>query len=241
MYSESISRIPLDDLLDADVIFIGIFTFAAVRGYQIARYLKKRSKAVIVMGGLHASLNYKEAVHYCDYVLLGEGDETILTFLRAIKQKQPLDFPGIAFLKDGRVISTGYPSPPQDIDIIPDRNLVWNYQKMAGHNTIWPQVHASRGCPHNCDYCALVRHFGHKVRTRTPEKCCRRHQAVHWSFLIKSISVRSKICGSRMIISLRTESGQYLSSMLLLKAGSVIALMYRQDMRWDLTMKCSSC
>ena len=169
MYSESISRIPLDDLLDADVIFIGIFTFAAVRGYQIARYLKKRSKAVIVMGGLHASLNYKEAVHYCDYVLLGEGDETILTFLRAIKQKQPLDFPGIAFLKDGRVISTGYPSPPQDIDIIPDRNLVWNYQKMAGHNTIWPQVHASRGCPHNCDYCALVRHFGHKVRTRTPE------------------------------------------------------------------------
>ena len=143
MYSESISRIPLKDVLDADVIFIGIFTFAAVRGYQIARYLKKRSKAVIVMGGLHASLNYKEAVHYCDYVLMGEGDETILTFLRAIKQ--------------------------QNINIIPDRNLVWRYQKMAGHNTIWPQVHASRGCPHNCDYCALVRHFGHKVRTRTPE------------------------------------------------------------------------
>ena len=169
MYSESISRIPLDDLLDADVIFIGIFTFAAVRGYQIARYLKKRSKAVIVMGGLHASMNYKEAVHYCDYVLLGEGDETILTFLHAIKRKQPMDFPGIAFLRDGRIFNTGYPSPPQNINIIPDRNLVWRYQKMAGHNTIWPQVHASRGCPHNCDYCALVRHFGHKVRTRIPE------------------------------------------------------------------------
>lgn len=27
---------------------------------------------------------------------------------------------------------------------------------------------ASRGCPHNCDYCAVVRHFGRKVRTRTP-------------------------------------------------------------------------
>nr|WP_242853232.1 radical SAM protein [Pseudobacteroides cellulosolvens] len=40
---------------------------------------------------------------------------------------------------------------------------------MAGHNTIWPQVHASRGCPHNCDYCALVCHFGRNVRTRTPE------------------------------------------------------------------------
>ena len=40
---------------------------------------------------------------------------------------------------------------------------------MAGHNTIWPQVHASRGCPHCCDYCALVAAFGRGVRTRSPE------------------------------------------------------------------------
>ena len=151
MYSESISRIPLKDVLDADVIFIGIFTFAAVRGYKLARYLKKHSRAVIVMGGLHASMNYEEAVKYCDYVLLGEGDE------------------GLAYVRDGESVSTGYPEPPQDIGTIPDRNLIWRYQKMAGHNTIWPQVHASRGGPHNCDYCALVRHFGRKVRTRPPE------------------------------------------------------------------------
>ena len=169
MYSESISRIPKDDILDADVIFIGIFTFAAVRGYQIARYLKKRSRAVIVMGGLHASMNYKEAVRYCDYVLIGEGDETILTFLRALKNKKPMDFPGIAYRRNGKIVYTGYPCPPKNIETIPDRNLVYRYQKMAGHSTIWPQVHASRGCPHNCDYCALVRHFGHKVRTRSPE------------------------------------------------------------------------
>ena len=169
MYSESISRIPLDDILDADVIFIGIFTFAAVRGYKIARFLKKRSKAVIVLGGLHASMNYKEAVRFCDYVLLGEGDETILRFLDAWKKHLPVDFPGVVYRRNGRTVFWGYPDPPQNIDTIPDRNLVYNYQKMAGHNTIWPQVHASRGCPHNCDYCALVRHFGHKVRTRSPE------------------------------------------------------------------------
>ena len=40
---------------------------------------------------------------------------------------------------------------------------------MAGHNTLWPQVHASRGCPHCCDYCALVAAFGRTVRTRSPE------------------------------------------------------------------------
>src|SRR5699024_12196452 len=123
MYSEAISRTPKDDILDADVIFIGIFTFAAVRGYQIARYLKKRSRAVIVMGGLHASMNYKEAVRYCDYVLIGEGDETILTFLRALKNKKPMDFPGIAYRRNGKNVYTGYPCPPKNIETIPDRNL----------------------------------------------------------------------------------------------------------------------
>ena len=41
MYSESISKIPMKDLQDANIIFISIFTYAAVRGYQIATYLKR--------------------------------------------------------------------------------------------------------------------------------------------------------------------------------------------------------
>jgi radical SAM superfamily enzyme YgiQ (UPF0313 family) len=40
---------------------------------------------------------------------------------------------------------------------------------MAGHNTLWPQVHASRGCPHNCDYCSLVAAFGRQVNVRSPK------------------------------------------------------------------------
>ena len=68
-----------------------------------------------------------------------------------------------------RFIEPGAPPAPQQIDTIPQRHLVYCYEKMAGHNTIWPQVHASRGCPHHCDYCAVVRHFGHAVRTRSPE------------------------------------------------------------------------
>lgn len=47
--------------------------------------------------------------------------------------------------------------------MIPDRNLVYNYSKLAKrYNTLWPQVHGSRGCPHNCDYCAVIQHFGRK-------------------------------------------------------------------------------
>lgn len=40
MYSESISRIDMADVEDADIVFIGIFTFAAVRGYELADHLR---------------------------------------------------------------------------------------------------------------------------------------------------------------------------------------------------------
>lgn len=169
MYSESISKIIWNDVLDADIVFIGIFTFNANRGYEIAKYIKAHSNTIVVMGGLHASMNYPEAIKYCDYVLLGEGDESILEFISELNNGLSVDIEGIAYLQDGRTIFTGARTPPKNIDTIPNRNLLYNYHKMAGHNALWPQVHASRGCPHNCDYCAVVRHFGRCVRTRTPK------------------------------------------------------------------------
>lgn len=169
MYSESISRLDMKDIKDADIVFIGIFTYAAVRGYKIASYLRKHTNATVVLGGLHASINYKEAVRYADYVMLGEGDETILPLIKMIKSGKRPKIKGYAWMENGTIYNTGKAEPPQNIDIIPDRSLIHNYKKMTGHMTIWPQVHASRGCPHNCDYCALVRHFGRCVRKRSPE------------------------------------------------------------------------
>lgn len=169
MYSESISKIKWEDVLDADIIFIGIFTFNGERGYELAQFIKKHSNAIIVIGGLHASMNYSEAVNYCDYVLLGEGDESILELINAVRNDCYIDFHGVAYRKNEQIIFTGNRIPPQDINTIPNRYLLYRYHKMAGHNTLWLQVHASRGCPHDCDYCAIVRHFGRKVRKRTSE------------------------------------------------------------------------
>jgi len=169
MYSESISKVRWKDVFDSDIVFIGIFTFNANRGYEIANFIKNNSKAIVVLGGLHASLNYKEAVNYCDYVLLGEGDESILEFIDSFQNNDLVDFPGVAFKKGPQTISTGYRKPPLNINTIPNRHLLYKYHSMVGHNTLWLQVHASRGCPHNCDYCSVVRHFGRKVRKRTPD------------------------------------------------------------------------
>lgn len=169
MYSESISKIVWEDVLDADLIIISIFSFNANRGYELADEIKRRSKAVVAIGGLHATLAPKEAAEHCDYVLIGEGDETIVSFVQAIQNKTEIDFAGVVYKKDGALVNTGSPVPPHNLDVIPNRNLVYRFKKMAGYNTIWPQVHASRGCPHNCDYCSLVAAFGRRMRVRTPQ------------------------------------------------------------------------
>lgn len=169
IYSESISNIIWGDVFDADIIFISIFTFNANRGYELAEYIRKNSNALIVFGGLHATLAYWETALHCDYVLLGEGDETILRFVNAVQNHETVNVPGVAYFHKGELINTGVPPVPQNIDVIPNRNLLYHFHKMTKYNTIWPQVHASRGCPHNCDYCALVAAFGRSVRVRSPQ------------------------------------------------------------------------
>ena len=175
MYSEAISEIVWKDIYDADIVFIGINTFNAVRGYAIAKQIKQYSSALIVFGGMHASLNYTEAIEHGDYVLTGDGDELILDFIEYAEQQnkntnQKPEFPGIIYKQNGQIINSGKREQPENIDTIPDRNLVYQYSRMAKrYDTLWAQVHASRGCPHNCDYCTVIRHFGQKIRKRTPE------------------------------------------------------------------------
>jgi radical SAM superfamily enzyme YgiQ (UPF0313 family) len=165
VYSESITKVDWNDCFSADIIFIGMFTYQANRAREIAEKLRQNSKAIVVFGGLHATADFENAVKYCDYVLLGEGDESIVDFINAVKNNEPLDFEGLAYLKNGEICNTGMRHPPENIDTVLDRSLCFGYRKATKYNTIWPQVHASRGCPHNCDYCAVVRHFGRKLRT----------------------------------------------------------------------------
>jgi radical SAM superfamily enzyme YgiQ (UPF0313 family) len=197
MYSESISEISWDDVQDAHVVFISINTFNAMRGYAIAERIRTLGgrgadgfRPLVVLGGMHATLNYPEAVHHADFVLLGDGDESIIEFIETLDSLgsiplpidgiwpadgAPINIPGLAYLRadgDGAAgaFVTGQRPQPTDIETIPDRSLVFGYDRMAKkYDTLWPQVHASRGCTGSCDYCCVIAHFGRRIRTRSPE------------------------------------------------------------------------
>ena len=196
MYSESISEVVWSDVQNADVVFISINTFNAVRGYKIAEQIRALAhcnsdgtRPLVVLGGMHATLNYSEAAHYADYLLLGDADESIVQFIEELQELEQvlvcneawpatgaqIDIPGLAYRQrneDGKieVVTTKQRPQPCDIDTIPDRSLVYDYARMAKtYDTLWPQIHASRGCTGTCDYCCVIAHFGRKVRTRSPE------------------------------------------------------------------------
>ncbi|MDR2530538.1 MAG: B12-binding domain-containing radical SAM protein, partial [Oscillospiraceae bacterium] len=131
MYSECISAIRWDDVLSSDVIFIEIPTPAPECAFSAAEYVRENSNAMIVVFGIYACLNFTETLRYCDYILLGECDDSILTFLDALKFDRPMKFEGLAYFANGKFVHTGSHRPPTRLERVPDRQLLYNYRKLA--------------------------------------------------------------------------------------------------------------
>ncbi len=86
------------------------------------------------------------SLEYCNYVLTGDGDESIIDFVNAINNGSKLDFKGLVYKENGKIINTGKRELPNNISTIPNRDLVYRYSKLAKkYDTLWAQVHASRG------------------------------------------------------------------------------------------------
>lgn len=170
VYSELVTQVRWADVYDSNIVFISVNTHNATRAYRLAERIRRNSTCMIVMGGMHASLNYEEAVLYCDYVLVGEADESIVELVRAYPDRERIaDIRGLARRVDGEPLVTGARPPPVDIDVIPNRHLVYGYARHAKLNPMFlPLVHGSRGCVYDCAFCGIVRHFGRRVRHRSP-------------------------------------------------------------------------
>ena len=144
----------LQGLRPADVVgFYGGLTSTIPRLYEIARFYKDKG-IVTIAGGQHfIEDNIAEALHSgIDYVVIGEGEETIRELLQVIEGKLDVDkVKGIAYLNNGRVIVTPKREPLTDFEKfpLPDFSLV-RYAKIK----IYP-VERIRGCGMDCEFCTV--------------------------------------------------------------------------------------
>jgi anaerobic magnesium-protoporphyrin IX monomethyl ester cyclase len=149
----------------ADVVgFYGGLTSTIPRLYEVAKFYKNRG-VVTIAGGQHfVEDNIAEALSCgIDYVVIGEGEETIKELLQAIEDRENMkEVEGIAYMNNGDIVQTPNRELLTDFDRLPlpDFSLV-RYAKIK----LYP-VGRIRGCGMNCEFCTVKG----KPRYASPER-----------------------------------------------------------------------
>jgi radical SAM superfamily enzyme YgiQ (UPF0313 family) len=133
---------------DADVIGITTITLYINQAYRIAEKFRAKGKTVI-MGGVHVSMCPDEALNYCDSICIGDGENVIAQMLD--------DF------ENNRLKRIYKPEPiPLDGMKFPRHDMFKNVYRFT-------PIATSRGCPFNCDFCAINAFYGKVYRQRDVE------------------------------------------------------------------------
>ena len=177
LFCQDLAPIDWEETLSADLVMISTITSTAPEAYHIARQIKEKARVLgrdipIVMGGAHVTFMAEEALDNCaDFVVRGEGEETILELTAWLENGNDAasisKIPGLSYKIGTRVYHNERRSYLKDQDGLPTPEL--SLIKGWKEPPIFP-VLSSRGCPFDCTFCSVTKMFGHKYRTRSPEK-----------------------------------------------------------------------
>jgi len=166
---------------DSDLVGISVMSNYFVNCVQISEEIKKRLPVPIVWGGVHPTLSPEESLQYCDIVVRGEGEETLLEIVKKMQNQEPiLDVAGTFVKQDGEIRKNPVrpPRPAEDLVVIDndysaDFILInhklekIDYHVLKNYLTRDYMTLTSFGCPFNCSYCInnkLKEYYGAKVR-----------------------------------------------------------------------------
>jgi len=135
---------------DAELVGITAMTSNAPRAYEISeQYRRKGIKTV--MGGVHASMLYDEAIQYVDSIVIGEAESVWQTLLHDFEKKDLKQF---------------YRG-----DRISLENLVWPRNDLYSNRYRFKaSLQTARGCPMDCEFCSVTTFHGRTYRQRPVEE-----------------------------------------------------------------------
>jgi anaerobic magnesium-protoporphyrin IX monomethyl ester cyclase len=127
----------------------------------------------IIYGGVYPSYADRGILRECneiDYIVRGEGEQTILGLIRTLENNGDLQYvDGVTWRNGNQIIANRSRTPIQNLDEYrPGWELVdWSLYKMFGFNRA-AGLQFSRGCTLTCSYCGQWM-FWKKWRHRSPE------------------------------------------------------------------------
>ncbi len=137
---------------------IMLYSFATPQAPYIFQEVE-RSKicSILIAGGPHPSACPEETLGFFDYVVLGEGEETLPELIDALQNSGDISqVKGIAYKKNNMIIFTEK-RKPVSLD---------NYQPFDPDG-MHSSIEITRGCPFSCAYCQTPHLFGHGMRHRS--------------------------------------------------------------------------
>jgi radical SAM superfamily enzyme YgiQ (UPF0313 family) len=144
---------PLDLNQPANLVGITTMTTTVKRGYAIADHYRRRGIKV-VMGGMHVSCLPQEALQHCDAVVAGEAEGLWPALLEDLAQGllKPL-------YRHGEIWPPLAGLPPNDWELFrPKKYLPIHFME------------TTRGCPMDCEFCAVTGAFGGHFRNRPQDE-----------------------------------------------------------------------
>jgi radical SAM superfamily enzyme YgiQ (UPF0313 family) len=158
----------LRELADMDVVGISSITRTQPPAYELARRLKALNPEIrIVFGGPHVTALPEEALQHGDLVVRREGDVTFVELLERLAENR-----ADPFLEDVQGVS--YRDRYGNTCHNPDRPFLTSEELSALPFPLYPSevlkginnsvVVTSRGCPFQCDFCAVISQFGSGYR-----------------------------------------------------------------------------
>lgn len=165
-----------------DILGITTTTENRFLSFDLARISKEAYEpAFVLLGGPHMHSTAYDTLNHItevDGVIMGEGEETVLELVSAIKNKGNLNkIKGLAYRENGSIIINPSRAVIEDINALPmpARHLepwdAYNFKiDIPGRGPLSAgNMMTSRGCPFECTFCATPVNWGRHVRGLTPE------------------------------------------------------------------------
>ncbi|MBW2520583.1 MAG: B12-binding domain-containing radical SAM protein [Deltaproteobacteria bacterium] len=139
-----------------DVIGFSVVTNQWQLSARIAAWCRKHSSAILICGGVHATLLGEDVLKsgLFDYIMVGESEGAFLDFVDRLEKGLDVhSVSNLGYIENDKVTINPVRKLPE-LSQLPRKDYdIFDFQRIIDAKHGWVGLMASRGCPFNCTYC----------------------------------------------------------------------------------------